>query len=344
MDKDPFLNFRDIINSDQLQGFVALFAFLSAATCMYRWFLPDPPENHSSTENSAVKKIDAKTQSYCGQLVPSCGLQDILLSTPNPHGKHINKQSLVTGFPIQRYCVQDLIQDIHYQENRIVELELTISKQEQTRQQQHLELQSLSKQLQEEEKTRVFAEHKAAKKKNEVERLRNDNSSSTQEESDLRSEISQLQFEILLLKEVLSCGYLSDEAQQKLQNLEQDVKHEEIQITNLQYYNDQLRKEKYSESATKDKLMNQLKLKRESIEMSNFFVEDKNHDRNEIEVNYSLTESNRSVYGFSIPTTYIRLENSVVNTPATFFLDESSPEINNLCVISDDDTEEFIHT
>jgi len=177
-----------------------------------------------------------------------------------------------------------------------------------------------------------------------VERLRNDNSSSTQEESDLRSEISQLQFEILLLKEVLSCGYLSDEAQQKLQNLEQDVKHEEIQITNLQYYNDQLRKEKYSESATKDKLMNQLKLKRESIEMSNFFVEDKNHDRNEIEVNYSLTESNRSVYGFSIPTTYIRLENSVVNTPATFFLDESSPEINNLCVISDDDTEEFIHT
>jgi len=265
------LSLLEILHSDQFQGFIKFCIVAGSITTIARWLLSDPPETRRGNENSPIVQVDSKTQTFCAQIVPSCGLQDILLSTPNPHGKHINKQSLVTGFPVQRYCVQDLIQDIHYQENRIVELELIISKQDQTKQRQYVELQSLTKQLQEEEKTRVLAEHKAAKKKNEVERLRNENSSSTQEESDLRTEISQLQFEILLLKEVLSCGYLSDEAQLKLQNLEQDVKHEEIQITNLQYYNDQLRKEKYSELLTKDKLMNKLKIKRESVEMSNFF-------------------------------------------------------------------------
>jgi len=108
--------------------------------------------------------------------VPSSGIMEILISSPDSNGKHINKNSLVSRYPIQRYSVYDLIQDIHNKEAKMKELKLLIENVQAQKLFNQKHLQELFIKSNEEEKIRIKAEEKLAIMQDKIEKIKKEES------------------------------------------------------------------------------------------------------------------------------------------------------------------------
>lgn len=52
----------------------------------------------SEIEETEIVAVQKTPRKFLQQKVPSCGLLDILIATPNLSGKHINKQAVVPTY------------------------------------------------------------------------------------------------------------------------------------------------------------------------------------------------------------------------------------------------------
>jgi hypothetical protein len=275
-----------------------------------------------SSDLKEVDKPETPEEKFKRKAVPSCGIMEILMTSPQSNGKHINKNSLVSKYPIQRYSVNDLIADINEKEERIFQLkELLLSD-------EHL-VQKLANQKEihaiylksiEEEKIRIKAEERLAVMQEKIANLKKEDSDLNSQKSALIDDIQHLNHIIQFIHDlqVEKNGENLDAKLEQLKfELEETIAEDRRRaIGELKMTNSQLIKQREDDRIQKDKLLHQMvTLKNYSYESKYNNTNNNNYQNVAIEDPISEKEDERSAYGFTMPPVYIKLDNSVVSSP-----------------------------
>jgi len=280
------------------------------------------------------------------QKVPSLGLKEVLLS--NAPSKHIEGQTLVTKFPIQRYSVQDLMRDNEVKTRLLKEIASVIEVQTTELNQLRPILQKFVDKLTEEERARVQIEHKVSAYRSEVQRLQRESQDDQNTICEYSSQINQLTREITILKEASVHGTETELLQKNLREL---VKYEDTQLKTLKDINTQLTKERELDMKKKAHLIRQLDNLKEKARtkdqnlLFNFDIacdSDKNDD-NSAEEGDSFFPANGSLYGFTVPPIYMKLSNSVVNSPSINFISSYDSDSDSYGSCSSEENENIVN-
>jgi len=278
------------------------------------------PKLISSNDQKEVNEPGTPEQKFKKKAVPSCGIMEILMTSPKSNGKHINKNSLVSKYPIQRYSVNDLIADINEKEERIAHLKELLSSDEHLTKKlaNQKEIHSIYLRSLEEEKIRIKAEERLASMQEKIGNMKKEESEYNSQKSALTDDIQHLNHIIQFIHD-LQVEKSGENLDAKLEQLKFEMEETVAEdrrraIGELKATNIQLIKQRDEDRILKEKLLHQIaKLKNYSYE-SRYNT----HDSNQsviIEENIVEKEDERSVYGFSMPPVYIKLDNSVVNSP-----------------------------
>jgi hypothetical protein len=273
-----------------------------------------------NNDQKEVEKPETPEEKFKKKAVPSCGIMEILMTSPQSNGKHINKNSLVSKYPIQRYSVNDLMADINEKEERILQLKELLASDEHFIQKlaNQKEIHSIYLKSLEEEKIRIKAEERLAAMQEKIEKLKKEESEFSSLKSALVDDIQQLNHIIQFIHD-LEVEKSGENLDAKLEQLKFEMEETIAEgrrraIGELKATNSQLIKQREDDRIQKDKLLEQM------AKLKNYSYESKynNFSNTYQSINIEDTmekDCERSAYGFTMPPVYIKLDNSVVSSP-----------------------------
>lgn len=203
-------------------------------------------------------------QSPCNKRsVQSCGLLEILISSPDSNGKHINRNSLVANYPLQRYTVSDLKEDIRLKEAKVADLSASSCPTshraliEEYRTRARLTLLRLV----EEEKIRIQTEDKLIYMQERLEREKKEDTECANLRSELTQEIEQLAQILQFVKEAKDQTEHDSTMDAKFYDLKKEMKRsveDDRVLRELQATNTILIRQREEDSEQKLKLLRQV--------------------------------------------------------------------------------------
>lgn len=282
------------------------------------------PKLITFNEDKQEKKPELPDEKFKRKAVPSCGIIEILITSPHSNGKHINKNSLVSKYPLQRYSVNDLLADIKDKKERIAHIKQILDSDEHLIQKlaNQKEIHAIYLKSVEEEKIRIKAEERLAAMQEKIGRLKKEESEYNTQKAELVDDIQHLNHIIQFIHD-LQLHHNGEKLDAKLEQLKYEMEETIAEdrrraLGDLKMANSQLIKQREDDRIQKDKLLHQIaKLKSYAYE-SKYNNDHITYDSAPHSINIDLDkEDERSAYGFSMPPVYIKLDHSVVNSPYT---------------------------